>query len=214
MTDGWPSSSVSLDRGKWARGAVASIGQRGVGPSMRGGHHSQGSKHARRYATVLFTDIEDSTPSLARMGDDEWARVLDAHDRTAAKLIYRYRGWLVKTVGDGVLAVFSDASNALHCATSFTPEVIKLGIVVRSGLHSGEFLITDTDISGLTVHIAARVASGARGGEVRLSEATRALLHSALDELTDCGRHRLKGVPGEWRLFAVMAEPGRYARTA
>ena len=170
--------------------------------------------HARRHATVLFTDIEDSTARLVRVGDHAWSRLLDAHDRTAARLVHGHGGRLIKTTGDGVLALFWDASRALQCARRFLAEAASLGITVRSGLHSGECLLAADDISGLTDHIAARVARLAHGGEVRVSQTTRELLHETRDELTDCGPHRLKGVPGEWRLFALIATPGRLSIAA
>lgn len=159
----------------------------------------------RRHATVLFTDIEGSTAHLVRIGDDAWTHLQDAHDRIAARLVKRHDGRLITTTGDGMLALFWDASGALRCARRFTAEAAELGISVRSGMHSGTCLLAGRNVSGLTVHIAARVASLAQGGEVRVSQATRELLDGAPDELTDCGPHRLKGVPGEWRLFAVTA---------
>ena len=165
--------------------------------------------HARRDATVLFTDIEDSTAHLVRVGDHAWSRLLETHHRTAARLVHGHGGRLIKTTGDGVLALFWDASGALQCARRFMAEAAGLGISVRSGLHSGECLVGGGDVTGLTVHIAARVARLARGGEVRVSQTTRELLHGTRADLTDCGRHRLKGVPGEWRLFALTATPGR-----
>lgn len=170
--------------------------------------------HARRHATVLFTDIEDSIAHLVRVGDHAWSRLLEAHDRTAARLVHGHGGRLIKTTGDGVLALFSDASGALHCARRFMAEAAGLGITVRSGLQSGECLLAAGDVSGLTVHIAARVARLAHGGEVRVSQTTRELLHGTRDELTDCGPHSLKGVPGQWRLFALTATPGRLAISA
>jgi len=170
--------------------------------------------YVRRHATVLFTDIEDSTAHLVRVGDHAWSRLLQAHDRTATRLVKEHRGRLIKTTGDGVLALFWDASRAFHCARRFMAEAAALGITVRSGLHSGECLVAAGDVSGLTVHIAARVAMLAHGGEVRVSQTTHELLHGARDELTDCGRHRLKGVPGEWQLFVLTATAGRLAISA
>ena len=171
--------------------------------------------HVRLHATVMFTDIEDSTAHLVRMGDDAWTRLLDEHDRTAARLVRAHGGRLIKTTGDGVLALFSDARLALECARRFIDAATGLGITVRTGLHSGECVIARGDVSGLTVHIAARVARLARGGEVRISQHTLELLADCADEVTDCGYHRLKGIPGEWRLFVLgAATPGRLLATA
>ncbi len=181
---------------------------------VRAETHALERVHARRHATVLFTDIQDSTAHLVRVGDYAWSRLLEAHDRTAARLVDGHGGRLIKTTGDGVLALFWDATGALHCARRFMAEAAGLGITVRSGLHSGECLLAAGDVSGLTVHIAARVARLAHGGEVRVSQTTRELLHGTRDELTDCGRHRLKGVPGQWRLFVLTATSGNLAISA
>jgi class 3 adenylate cyclase len=157
----------------------------------------------REQATVLFTDIVDSTVHVVRLGDDEWARLLAHHDKLTHDLVMDYGGRLVTSTGDGVLAVFQEPIQGIRCAPHIIEQVRTIGLEVRSGLHSGECTVSGNRISRLTVHVAARVAACAGAGEVRVSEALRDLVPLEDASVRYCGVHVLKGLPGEWPLFAV-----------
>lgn len=171
------------------------------------------ASYRRGNATLLFTDIVDSTAHLVRVGDDAWTRVLDEHDRIVADLVTTHGGRLIKHTGDGVIALFSEATSGVACARRLISEVARLGIMVRTGLHSGECLIAAGDVCGLTAHVAARVAGLARGGEVRVSQATRDLVAETIGEFVDCGPQLLRGLPGKWPLFALPAAFDRASPT-
>ena len=156
-------------------------------------------------ATVLFTDIVDSTPKAAELGDRRWRDLLDAHDLAAAREIDRYRGTMVKSTGDGVLARFDGPVRGIRCAQAIIDRSRELDLDVRAGLHVGEFQIRGTDLAGLTVHIGARVAALAGAGEVYVSSTVSDLIAGSGLSLRDRGRHALKGVPGEWQVLAVAA---------
>ncbi|MGH2986900.1 MAG: adenylate/guanylate cyclase domain-containing protein [Solirubrobacterales bacterium] len=159
----------------------------------------------RALATVMFTDIVDSTAHAARLGDRGWRRLLDRHDDAARREIGRYRGRLVKTTGDGVLATFDGPARAIECAARLVAEASELGIEVRAGLHSGECELRGRDIGGMAVHIGARVAGRAAPGEVLVSSTVKDLVVGSGIEFTERGAADLKGVPGTWSLFAVAA---------
>ena len=160
-------------------------------------------EHDRVLATVLFTDIVGSTERAAELGDTRWHEVLDAHDRAAADQIRAHRGRLIKTTGDGVLATFDGPARAIRCARAISEDVARVGITVRSGLHTGEVELRGEDIGGLAVHLASRVLAEAGAGEVLVSSTVKDLVIGSGIEFADRGVHSLKGVPGEWRLFAV-----------
>jgi class 3 adenylate cyclase len=162
-----------------------------------------GLRADRVLATVLFTDIVGSTEQAARLGDRAWRSLLDSHDQTVAEVIGRYRGRLVKTTGDGVLATFDGPARAIQCACSLRDEVRKLGVDVRAGLHTGEVEVRGDDVGGIGVHIAARVAALAEAGAVWVSRTVTDLVVGSGIKFHDRGEHELKGVPGLWRLFAV-----------
>jgi class 3 adenylate cyclase len=159
----------------------------------------------RALATVLFTDIVDSTAHAARIGDRGWRRILDSHDALAAREVDRWRGRVVKTTGDGILASFDGPGRAIACATSLVEGTRGLGLEVRAGLHTGECEMRGDDMGGMAVHIGARVAANATAGEVLVSSTVRDLVVGSGIEFEERGEAELKGVPGRWRLYAVAA---------
>jgi class 3 adenylate cyclase len=154
-------------------------------------------------ATVLFTDIVGSTERAAELGDRRWRDVLDALDRLAERQLDRYRGTLVKATGDGLVATFDGPARAIRCAFALRDGLRGMDIEIRSGLHCGEIERRGPDVSGLAVHIAARVQGVARPGEVLVTRTVKDLVVGAEIPFLDRGLHDLKGVPDEWRLFAV-----------
>jgi class 3 adenylate cyclase len=159
----------------------------------------------RVLATVLFTDIVDSTRRAAAMGDRDWRALLDAHDAVVRSQLARFRGREVNTSGDGFLATFDGPQRAIRCAMAIRDAVQALGIEVRAGLHTGECEIRGDDIGGIAVHIGARVSALAGPNDVLVSRTLRDLVIGSGLEFEDRGSHQLKGVPGEWRLFAVAS---------
>jgi class 3 adenylate cyclase/pimeloyl-ACP methyl ester carboxylesterase len=157
----------------------------------------------RVLATVLFTDIVDSTRRAAQMGDRDWHALLDAHDAVVRSQLARFRGREVNTSGDGFLATFDGPQRAIRCAMAIRDAVHALGIQVRAGLHTGECEVRGDDIGGIGVHIGARVSALAGPNEVLVSSTLRDLVIGSGLEFEERGAHQLKGVPGEWRLFAV-----------
>jgi len=159
----------------------------------------------RVLATVLFTDIVDSTKRAAELGDRAWRALLDRHDEAVRQEFARFRGREVKTLGDGFLATFDGPARAVRCATSIIKRVRPLGIEVRSGLHTGEIELQRDDVGGIAVHIAARVAGMAETGEVLVSNTVRDLVAGSGLRFHDRGSHPLKGLPEPLRLFAAEA---------
>ncbi|HVE74341.1 MAG TPA: adenylate/guanylate cyclase domain-containing protein [Mycobacteriales bacterium] len=159
----------------------------------------------RVLATVLFTDIVESTRRAAEVGDRNWHALLDAHDAIVRSQLARYRGHEVKTVGDGFLATFDGPQRAIRCALAIRESLAPLGVSVRAGLHTGECEVRGDDVGGLAVHIGARVASLAAPDEVLVSSTLKDLVIGSGITFEERGSHALKGVPGEWRLFSVQA---------
>ncbi|MDT5300026.1 MAG: hypothetical protein QOG79_3268 [Mycobacterium sp.] len=159
----------------------------------------------RMLATVLFTDIVDSTRRAAEIGDRDWHALLDAHDAVVRAQLSRFRGREVSTSGDGFLAIFDGPQRAIRCAMAIRDAVQSLGIQVRAGLHTGECEVRGDDIGGIAVHIGARVSALARPNDVLVSSTLRDLVIGSGLQFEDRGTHELKGVPGEWRLFAVAS---------
>jgi class 3 adenylate cyclase/pimeloyl-ACP methyl ester carboxylesterase len=157
----------------------------------------------RILATVLFTDIVDSTNRAVQMGDHAWRRLLDEHDRTARQMVEKYRGTLVKTTGDGILATFDGPGRAIRCALDFEAAAMHFGLMLRAGLHTGEIEIRDSDIGGIAVHAAARVMALSSPGEVLVSRVVTDLVAGAGLKFLERGSHELKGLPGRWDLFAA-----------
>jgi class 3 adenylate cyclase/pimeloyl-ACP methyl ester carboxylesterase len=159
----------------------------------------------RVLATVLFTDIVDATRRAAEMGDRDWHALLDAHDAVVRAQLARFRGREVNTSGDGFLAMFDGPQRAIRCAMAIRDAVQALGIQVRAGLHTGECVVRGDNIGGIAVHIGARVSALAGPNDVLVSSTLRDLVIGSGLEFEDRGAHELKGVPGEWRLFAVAS---------
>jgi class 3 adenylate cyclase len=157
----------------------------------------------RVLATVLFTDIVDSTAQSAALGDREWRRVREQHDQIARAQIARHRGREIKTMGDGFLATFDGPARAVYCAREIVEHVRPLGIEVRSGLHTGEVELDGDDVAGLGVAIGARVGAKAGPSEVLVSQTVKDLVAGSGLTFEDAGEHELKGVPGSWHLYRV-----------
>ena len=167
------------------------------------GDHARPSVTNRFLATVLFTDIVGSTEEASRQGDGDWARLLERHDQEARNDVDRFGGRLIKTTGDGLLAVFDSPSRAVSAAHAIREGVAVFGLTIRAGIHTGEIEQLDSDIAGIGVHIASRVVGQARDGEVWVSRTVRDLTTGSGLAYTDEGTHLLKGVPGEWELFSA-----------
>ena len=159
----------------------------------------------RVLATVLFTDIVDSTRRAAEMGDRNWHALLDAHDAVVRSQLTRFRGREVNTSGDGFLAMFDGPQRAIRCAMAIRDAVQALGIEVRAGLHTGECEVRGDDIGGIAVHIGARVSALAGANDVLVSSTLKDLVIGSGLDFEDRGGHELKGVPGDWHLFAVAS---------
>ena len=166
------------------------------------GHRAEVAED-RVLATVLFTDIVDSTRRAAEIGDRDWHALLDAHDAVVRSQLARFRGREVNRSGDGFLAMFDGPQRAIRCAMAIREAVQALGIQVRAGLHTGECEVRGDDIGGIGVHIGARVSALAGPNDVVVSSTLRDLVIGSGLEFEERGTHELKGVPGEWRLFAV-----------
>jgi class 3 adenylate cyclase len=158
---------------------------------------------SRVLATVLFTDIVDSTRRAAELGDSAWRMLLERHDELVRRELGRWQGREIKTIGDGFLATFDGPARAVRCAKAIAQDVPALGIHVRAGLHTGECEVRGDDVAGMAVHIGARVGSLARAGEVLVSSTVKDLVVGSGIEFADRGTHELRGVPGEWRIFEV-----------
>jgi class 3 adenylate cyclase len=159
----------------------------------------------RKLATVLFTDIVGSTDRAAAVGDRRWRDLTDAHDEIVRKALARHRGHEIKTMGDGFLASFDGPARAIRCAQEVAREADRIGIPVRAGVHTGECDVVGDDLAGLAVNIGARVGALAEAGEVLVSQTVKDLVVGSGIDFKDRGTHTLKGVPGEWRLYASQA---------
>jgi class 3 adenylate cyclase/pimeloyl-ACP methyl ester carboxylesterase len=181
-------------------------GERTVDELLRFAHrvHAQASGLDRVLATVLFTDIVDSTATSAALGDARWRETRVAHDRAVRAHLARFRGREVKTLGDGFLATFDGPARAVQCATAIAQAVRPLGIEVRAGVHTGEIELDGDDVAGLAVAIAARVAATAGAGEVLTSQTVKDLTAGSGLTYEDAGERELKGVPDRWRLYRVV----------
>ena len=158
----------------------------------------------RGLATVLFTDIVDSTKRAAELGDQAWRSLLERHDRVTREELQRWRGVERAHTGDGMLATFDGPARAVRAAQAIGDAVRGMGIEVRAGVHTGEIEIVGANVAGLGVHLGARVASLAGAGEVVVSRTVKDLVVGSQLQFESRGIHDLKGVPGEWEVFAVM----------
>jgi pimeloyl-ACP methyl ester carboxylesterase len=168
-----------------------------------------GPEPDRVLATVLFTDIVGSTEKAAALGDRRWRDLLEGHHGLVRRELGRYRGREIDTAGDGFLATFDGPARAVRCARAVSDGAHAIGLEVRAGLHTGEIELIDDSVSGLAVHIGARVAATAGPGEVLVSSTVKDLVAGSGLRFQDRGSHALKGVPGEWHLFALEAEDRR-----
>ncbi len=161
------------------------------------------SEPDRVLATVLFTDIVGSSEHATALGDREWRKTLEQHHELFRRQLARLRGREVDTAGDGFFASFDGPARAIRCACAISEAVGELGLDVRAGLHTGECEVVDGKVAGIAVHTGARVASQAQPGEVLVSSTVKDLVAGSEIQFADRGLAALKGIPGEWRLFAV-----------
>jgi pimeloyl-ACP methyl ester carboxylesterase len=163
----------------------------------------QDSEPERTLATVLFTDIVDSTTKAIELGDRGWRDLLERHHAVVRKELLRFRGREIDTAGDGFLAAFDGPARAIRCACAVNQALGELGLQIRAGLHTGECELVDGKLAGIALHTGARVAAHAQATEVLVSSTVRDLVAGSNIRFHDHGLTELKGVPGEWRLFAV-----------
>jgi pimeloyl-ACP methyl ester carboxylesterase len=185
----------------WGEGAEELIDE--VQAFLTGTHYAP--EPDRILATVLFTDIVDSTGSAARLGDQRWREVLEGHRKGVRDALARHGGREVKTLGDGFLVSFDGPARGIRCAREIVDGSGELGIQVRAGLHTGECEVMGDDLGGIAVHIAARVSALAEPSEVLVSRTVKDLVAGSGIEFSDRGVHELKGVPDTWNLHAVAA---------
>jgi len=167
------------------------------------GHEHAVSSAERVLATVLFTDIVASTERAAELGDYRWRQILADHDALVVRQVERFRGKMVKSTGDGVLATFDGPARGINCANALRDGVRALDLEIRAGLHTGEVELRGDDIGGIAVHIAARVLEKAEPGEVLVSRTLTDLVAGSGLHFEDRGEHELKGVAEKWQLFAA-----------
>lgn len=172
---------------------------------VTGKRQSSAADLERILATVLFTDIVDSTRSAAEIGDQAWRRLLDSHDQLAMQMVERHRGTFVKSTGDGILATFDGPGRAVRCALALGTASRQIGLPLRAGLHTGEIEVRGRDIGGIAVHAASRVMGQSRPDEVLVSRVVTDLVAGAGLTFSERGSHELKGLPGRWDLFAATA---------
>lgn len=173
---------------------------------VTGSRESPDADDERILATVLFTDIVDSTKRAVEIGDRRWREVLDRHDAIVRDSLQRFRGREIKSTGDGFLATFDGPARAVRCARAIRDVARSAGIDIRAGLHTGEIEIRGEDVGGLSVHVGARVSALAGGGEVFVSQTVKDLTIGSGLTFDERGAHELKGVPGEWRVYSVVDE--------
>jgi class 3 adenylate cyclase/pimeloyl-ACP methyl ester carboxylesterase len=166
----------------------------------------------RALATILFTDIVSSTERGAELGDQRWRALVERHDDITRAELERYGGRVIKTLGDGFLATFEGPAKAIRCARAICAEVEPLGIELRAGVHTGECELRGEDLAGVAVNVGARIGALARPSEVWVSSTVRELVLGSGLEFSERGEHELKGVPGEWRLYAVIGDGRTDAR--
>ena len=155
---------------------------------------------------ILFTDIVGSTELATKLGDRRWRELLEQHHALVRRELARFRGQEVDTAGDGFLATFDGPARAIRCADGIVEATRPLGLELRVGLHTGECELLAGKVAGIAVHIGARVAAEADRGEILVSSTVKDLVAGSGLQFTDRGAHTLKGIPDEWRLFAVKRE--------
>ena len=154
-------------------------------------------------ATVLFTDVVGSTKRAAEVGDSAWREQLERHNALVRRELERFRGVELETAGDGFLARFDGPVRAIFCARAIVGQVRSLGLELRAGIHTGECQRVQDKLAGIALNVGARVSAAAGPGEVLVSGTVKDLVAGSGIEFEDRGFHELKGVPGEWRLYAV-----------
>ena len=159
----------------------------------------------RRLATVMFTDIVDSTRRAEQLGDQPWRDLLDIHDSTSRRLVGQNNGTLIKNTGDGVLATFDGPGRAIRCAESLNRELSRVDVTLRTGIHAGEIEMRGDDVGGVAVNLASRVMSAAAPGQIMVSRTVRDLVVGSDIQFADRGTHELKGIEGAWQLYSVGA---------
>lgn len=157
----------------------------------------------RVLATVLLTDVVDSTSTAARIGDQRWRLMLDTHNDDARREVESHRGRLIKNTGDGILATFDGPGRAIRCAAALRDAASDQGIQIRTGVHTGEIEVLGDDIAGISVNITARINALAQPGEILVSRTVKDLVAGSAISFTDRGPHELSGAPEKWNLFAV-----------
>ena len=168
---------------------------------LTGARH--GAEPDRVLATVLFTDIAGSTERAAALGDRKWRELLEQHHAMVRRKLTEFRGREIDTAGDGFLTSFDGPARGIRCAAAIVDGAQPLGLGIRAGVHTGECEIMGEKLSGLAVHIGARVAALASAGEVLVSSTVKDLVAGSGLRFSDRGSRSLKGVPGEWRIFAL-----------
>ncbi len=221
---GMPEDEIIRENARFIAERIA--GSRLIEPSMVGGdawHHwyarspailetvgelisevrEEQASFDRVLATVLFTDIVDSTATAATMGDSKWRSLIEEHDKIAKGIIGRFRGTYVRGTGDGLLATFDGPARGVRCAQAIVQAMQPLGVEVRAGLHTGEIEYGGHDLAGMGVHIGARVGAMAGASEVWVSSTVKDLVVGSGLDFEDAGEHELKGVPDRWHLYRV-----------
>jgi len=156
----------------------------------------------RKQVAVLFADIVESTELVARIGDENWVGMLSSYYMRVCRELSQFHGWYLSVAGDGFLAAFDECIHAIRCSAAIHAAAGTLGLRVRIGVHAGECVALGSLLAGLTLHVGARIAAAAGAGEMLVSDYVRARINDPGIQFVDRGTQRLKGVPGEWRLFA------------
>ena len=158
---------------------------------------------ARKQVALIFADIVESTELVARLGDERWATLLTSYYTLVRRKLSKFHCWYLSTAGDGFLAAFDHCIHAIHCSSAIRSGASALGLRVRIGVHAGECVELGSFLTGLTLHIGARIAAAAAADEMLVSDCVKAHLNDHEIQFVDRGTHQLQGVPGEWRLFAT-----------
>ena len=161
----------------------------------------------RILASILFTDVVDSTATAERMGDKRWRELISTLNERCQFEVDRQRGRLIKTTGDGIIALFDSSERAVRCAEAAIDSARDLGLGLRAGVHTGEVELSPGDVRGLAVHVASRILALAGGGEVFVSATTQELIAGSSLEFEDRGEHELKGISGRRRVYRVVPRP-------
>lgn len=202
----WPRALArALERAVGAVRSLSDEGRRWGRAARRADARSSHTKanRDRVLLAILITDIVDSTKWAAEVGDHDWHKLLDRHHDATQYQIKRFGGWEVGNRGDGFVGIFNSPSRAVWCASAIAGAIAPLGISLRSGIHAGEVRLKGGEISGIAVHIAARIAAAAHPGEACVSRTVRDLVVGSGLVFEDRGIHRLRGLPEEIHLYAV-----------